>query len=68
VIGQKGLCTIQLQLSKGKLSAQGLVPNQTDHTPIAITGGTGAYEGASGTASATQISATRTRFDVTLHP
>jgi hypothetical protein len=68
IIGKRGLCNVQLQLSRGKLSAQGLVPNETDHTPIPITGGTGAYDGASGTAFATQITRTKTRFDITLRP
>jgi hypothetical protein len=68
VIGTRALCTIQVELSKGKLSAQGLVPNRADHTPIAITGGTGAYDGAGGTAVATQVSQTKTRFTVTLRP
>jgi hypothetical protein len=66
IIGKRGLCNVQLNLSRGRLSAQGLVPNETDHTPIPITGGTGAYAGARGTAYATQLSATRTRFDVRL--
>lgn len=64
-IARKALCALQIQLSKGKLSAQGLVPDQTDRTPIAITGGTGAYDGAGGTALATQVSDTRTRLDIT---
>jgi hypothetical protein len=68
LIGRRALCNIQLNLSRGKLSAQGLVPNETDHTPIPITGGTGAYAGARGTAFATQLSPTRTRFDVELAP
>ena len=66
IIGKRGLCNVQLNLSRGRLSAQGLVPNETDHTPIPITGGTGVYAGARGTAYATQLSATRTRVDVRL--
>jgi hypothetical protein len=65
-IGKKAICTVQLQLSTGTLSAQGLVPDRADHTPITITGGTGTYDGARGTAVATQISQTRTRLTVTL--
>ncbi len=67
-IGQKALCNLQIQLSKGKLSAQGLVPNVQDHTPIAITGGTGAYDGARGTAIVTQTSKTKSRITITLDP
>ena len=66
ILGGKGLCTVQLQLSRGDLSAQGLVPNRANHTPLAITGGTGAYNGARGTAIATQITQSKTRFTVTL--
>ena len=55
-----------MNLSRGKLSAQGLVPNETDHTPIALTGGTGAYDGARGTVVATQITPTKVRFTVRL--
>jgi hypothetical protein len=71
VIGERGesaICTIELRLTRGTLSAQGLVPNVADHSPIAITGGTGAYNGARGTAVATQISQTETRFTVRLRP
>ena len=68
LIGKRALCNVQLNLSRGRLSAQGLVPDETDHTPIPITGGTGAYDGASGTAFATQLSRTKTRFDVRLAP
>ena len=68
LIGKRALCNAQLNLSRGRLSAQGLVPDETDHTPIPITGGTGAYDGASGTAFATQLSRTKTRFDVRLAP
>jgi hypothetical protein len=66
LIGARALCNVQLNLSRGRLSAQGLVPDETDHTPIPITGGTGAYAGAGGTAYATQLSPRRTRFDVRL--
>ena len=67
-IGQKALCNLQIQLSKGKLSAQGLVPNVQDRTPIAITGGTGAYDGARGTAIVTQTGKTKNRITITLDP
>jgi hypothetical protein len=66
VIGEKAICTIEVRLTKGRLSAQGLVPQRADHTPIAITGGTAASDGARGTAVVTQISQTKTRFTVRL--
>jgi hypothetical protein len=68
VIGQRALCNIQIVLSDGQLSVQGLTPQQADHTPLAIVGGTGAYRRARGTAIATQLSETRTRFVVRLRP
>jgi hypothetical protein len=68
VIGKGALCNLQLKLSKGQLSVQGLVPQRADHTPMAIIGGTGAHSGARGTAIATQISQTRTRLTVRLRP
>ena len=65
IIGNKGLlCTIQVQLSKGTLSAQGMVPQRSTNTPIAITGGTGAYDGARGSALVTDVSKTQTKIDV----
>lgn len=62
------LCTIQLELSKGSLSVQGMTPQQSRNTPLAITGGTGAYDGARGTASVTDVSQTRGRINITLLP
>jgi hypothetical protein len=60
------LCNVEVRLTKGSLSAQGIVPQRSDHNPIAITGGTGAYAGASGVAIVTDTSATRSTVDVTL--
>ena len=65
-IGRRALCNVQLNLSPGKLSVQGLVPNETDHTPIPLTGGTGAYNGARGTVLSTQITPTKVQFTVRL--
>jgi hypothetical protein len=51
-VGRKGLlCTLHAQLSKGTLTAQGLLPHRAHDTPIAITSGTGTYNGARGTPS-----------------
>ncbi len=54
VIGNGALCTEQLQLSKGTLDLQGLLPQVPKGTPIAVIGGTGAYNGARGTAIVTK--------------
>ena len=67
VVDAHGLpCTIYIQLSKGTLIAQGVLPERAKATPVAITGGTGAYDGARGTALATDDSATRSHIDITL--
>jgi hypothetical protein len=68
VIGRGLLCTVEVQLSKGTLSAQGLVPERSRNHPIAIIGGTGAYDGARGTALVTDVDDTTTTVDVTLKP
>ena len=62
------LCTVQVQLSKGTLTAQGIVPEHSNKNPIAITGGTGAYDGARGTALVTDVDEDTTTIDVTLRP
>ena len=67
-IGNGALCTIQVQLSRGTLSAQGILPQRAGNTPVAIIGGTGAYNGARGTALVTDTSRTSARIDVTLLP
>jgi hypothetical protein len=67
-IGEKALCTVQVQLSKGTLSAQGIVPSRSRNTPVAIIGGTGAYNGARGTVFATDTSSRTTKLDVELLP
>lgn len=62
------LCTIQVQLSKGTLTVQGMLPERANKTPVAITGGTGAYNGARGTALATDHGNGTTDIDITLLP
>ena len=69
LIGHKTLlCAIQVQLSNGTLGAQGLVPEQSHNTPVAITGGTGAYNGARGTALITDATQTKTGITLNLLP
>ena len=68
-IGKKPLCNIQAQLSKGALSLQGVLPTgRPKQLPIAVTGGTGDYDGARGTAIVTQVSASKTLVTVNLVP
>jgi Dirigent-like protein len=65
IVGQSLLCNVQVQLSKGTLSVQGIVPQRANNTPMAIIGGTGAYDGARGTALVTDHANT-TDITVTL--
>ena len=62
------LCTIEFELSKGSLSVQGMTPQRARDTPLSITGGTGAYDGARGTATVTDVSQTQGRIHITLLP
>jgi len=66
--GASALCTVQVQLSRGTLSAQGLLGQRSHSAPVAIVGGTGAYDGARGTALVTDLPGNRSRIVVTLLP
>jgi hypothetical protein len=66
VIGGKLLCNVVVTLSKGTLAVQGLVSEHSHNTPLAVIGGTGAYNGANGTARVTDINDTTTKIDVSL--
>src|SRR6476661_9821139 len=65
VIGRKSLCNIQAQLSKGTLSLQGFVSEKSSNLPIPIIGGTGDYDGASGTAVITDVNKSTTDITIT---
>jgi hypothetical protein len=67
--GGSGLpCTVWVKLSKGTLALQGMLPEKARNAPIAVTGGTGAYNGARGTAYATDLGSSKTRIVVDLLP
>ena len=71
VIGKnQALCNVEERLAKGTLSAQGLVglTGRANKLPFAITGGTGAYDGARGTALVTDVNSTTTDIQITLRP
>jgi len=68
IIGRRMLCTIEVHLSKGTLGAQGLLPQRSHANPVAIVGGTGAYDGARGTALVTDVNDSTSTVDVTLKP
>ena len=65
IIGGKSLCDVEANLSKGTLSLQGFVNGKVTNLPIAITGGTGDYDGASGTAIITQVNKSTTDISIT---
>lgn len=64
------LCVVTLSMPKGQLTAQGVMrisaTTAHDTFPIAITGGTSGYRGASGEAHVTFMSDTRTKIEVDL--
>lgn len=65
----KGLpCTIWVKLSKGTLQFEAMLPEKAHNSPVAVVGGTGAYNGARGTAYATDVSKTKTSIVVDLLP
>jgi hypothetical protein len=66
---RQALCTAVVQLSKGTLTAQSLVNITAAQKRYAITGGTGNYDGASGTAIVKSIPNTpRADIQITLLP
>jgi hypothetical protein len=65
-IGGKTLCNVQAQLSKGTLSLQGFAPEKAQNVPIAVLGGTGDYDGATGTALVTDVNKSTTDISITL--
>jgi hypothetical protein len=67
IIGGKSLCNIQVQLAKGTLSLQAFLPQKLTNLPIPILGGTGDYDGATGTAVVTQVSKKTTDINVTFN-
>jgi hypothetical protein len=64
-IGGESLCDVQANLSKGTLSLQGFVPGKATNLRIAILGGTGDYDGASGTAVITNVNRRTTDVSIT---
>ena len=71
VIGtSQALCNVQERLAKGTLSAQGLVGlnGPANKTPFTVIGGTGAYDGARGSALVTDVNSTTTDIQITLRP
>ena len=65
-VGGKSLCDVEAKLSRGTLSLQGFVPGKAQNLPIAVLGGTGDYDGATGTAVVTNVSKSTTDVSITL--
>jgi hypothetical protein len=67
----RALCTVQVNLSKGILTAQGFVNTRVErakNAPFVVTGGTGAYDGARGTALVTDVTSKTSKIEVALLP
>jgi hypothetical protein len=60
------LCHSQVILTSGQLSFQGIFHEHDDNTPGSIIGGTGAYNGARGTAYITDVNPTTTKVTIKL--
>ncbi|MGW7074711.1 allene oxide cyclase barrel-like domain-containing protein [Streptomyces sp. NPDC054866] len=59
-------CVLSIQLPKGQLTAQSLWVKGSDTVRMAITGGTGAYRGASGELAAKNIQTPKETYRITL--
>jgi hypothetical protein len=68
LLGRQALCTVVLRLSRGTLTGEGLLRERVKNAPFAVTGGTGAYDGARGTAIVTDVNSSTTRLTITLKP
>jgi hypothetical protein len=68
VIGRDVMCSFELQLHNGTITAQGILPQQSRQTPVAVTGGTRAYDGARGTVLVTDVNQRTTNLDLSLRP
>ncbi|MDQ3850348.1 MAG: hypothetical protein M3296_07020 [Actinomycetota bacterium] len=68
LVGKQGLCTVVARLSRGTLTVEGVLAERSRNAPLAITGGTGAYNGARGTALITDVNERTTNVTVNLLP
>jgi hypothetical protein len=60
------LCHVQVILNTGQLAFQGILHQHDHNTPGTLLGGTGAYNGARGTAHTTDVNPTTTKVTVNL--
>lgn len=63
---QTEFCNVQFSLSTGLLSLQGIAYQPNDNAPFTVTGGTGAYATARGSATVNDVNQTTVRFTVRL--
>lgn len=68
LIGSQGLCTVVVRTNVGTLTAEGFAKDKNTKQPFAVTGGTGSYDGARGTALVTDVNSKTTTIDITLLP
>ena len=69
ITGSDAICVVQLELSKGTISAQGMQSlTGTAPTPFSVVGGTGAYSGVRGTAIVSSGTSDITTIAITLVP
>jgi Dirigent-like protein len=61
-------CTAHAELSGGTLQMAGVLSHTSTRSTWAVTGGTGTYAAARGTAALRQLSATRTAVTIALQP
>ena len=66
ITGTELLCHSQVILSTGQLAYQGILHQHDHNTPGTVVGGTGAYNGARGTAHVTDVSPTITKVTISL--
>jgi hypothetical protein len=64
--GGESFCRVQMLLSNGQLSLQGVLREDRHSFVFVVIGGAGAYEGAGGEAQVTPLTDTRTRIAVRL--
>ena len=68
IVRKTALCQVQLVLNTGQLAGQVPLKFSSKTNTGPITGGTGAYDGARGTATAVQVNKKTTKITVTLLP
>jgi hypothetical protein len=66
VTRSEAFCNVQFILDKGQLSFQGTFPVRSNNSPGSVIGGVGAYEGARGSISVTDVNSKTANITVSL--